>query len=556
MSYGSVSGHDEEVAQLLPKLEGVEDLNVNNINNNNNNNSSFSRVAVRNILTIAAVVVLSFIGVSSTMNSKSSLSQTMNFLDENLNAAQTTNCSAYSHFALVALLSNGFDQGYDPSPNGYALLADRGQFAKCDIKFKAEGYNFTEDYATLIAGWEGMTTACLDDPTLPSDFCWADLGNSTSLKDIYDNWEAVPCVESCLEDRVKSYQPLLYPDGTAINASVCNDPVNVAYVYAPTLMKSCFSPDEKCIQGETTACEEGCYDCVTECLVANDALDPVCVDTNSTNVVDTASNSTNVVDIASNSTDVSVVSSEASFSSYQTLEAGQTETCSNSKFVDFPAVILDAGGWNQGISPLPSGFAVLSDRGQYANCLGKTPGYDYKADYQNIINNYDSLLSNCINNYDCLVDLGVRIGLPLLGYDVASSVSCLESCVFDRVTTMQPLNDEFGTPINASVCTDAVNVAFMYAPTLLKSCMSPDEKCQTGDVTSCTEGCYDCIDQCLLLAPTVLDPVCIDTNSTDLVDTASNSTDVSVIPTTVIPTELASKSTIEEVALNSDLGSK
>ena len=128
------------------------------------------------------------------MNSKSSLSQTMKFLDENLDAVQTMNCSIYTQFGKKALLTNGFDQGLNPNPNGFALLGDRGQFAKCDYKYKAEGYNFTEDFATLIAGWDALTTKCLDSTDKFSDYCWADLGNSTTIKDAYIIWEATPCV--------------------------------------------------------------------------------------------------------------------------------------------------------------------------------------------------------------------------------------------------------------------------------------------------------------------------------------------------------------------------
>ena len=179
----------------------------------------------------------------------------------------------------------------------------------------------------------------------------------------------------------------------------------------------------------------------------------------------------------------------------------QVDYCARD-YAGFVGILLDQAGFLK--TPTPAGYAFLADRGQLGgdDCYDlKVAGYDYRANFDYVIQNLDNTVSNCFTGSVCTGSnpegsVSVTPVVPA-GMALSEVIGCVESCFEDRLRGFSPLVNASGEPIDIMTCADPITVGFVYTPSLLKSCISPTELCKVDGIDSCEEGCYSCIDQCI-----------------------------------------------------------
>ena len=163
---------------------------------------------------------------------------------------------------------------------------------------------------------------------------------------------------------------------------------------------------------------------------------------------------------------------------------------------------------------IPSGGAILGDRGQFTSLKGGT--YDYLESYQDTVNGYELMLSACTDiangakqtdphcpdvasftkssNQINIIEANLLFNTTQ-GSSKAAGVSCIESCVQDRFFAY---SETAGDPPAYTACKDPVNAAMVYGAPLMKSCFSANYDCTEGGKHSCPfTSCFDCITECL-----------------------------------------------------------
>lgn len=164
-------------------------------------------------------------------------------------------------------------------PPGGAILGDRGQFSS----LKGGSYDYLSTYQDVIDGYDPMLSACIDiangvkesDPLCPDVSTFIDGSNQVFIieDDLLFNTTqgsvpsaGVTCIESCVQDRFFAYSETV---GAEPQYTTCNDPVNAAMVYGAPLFKSCISSTYDCTEGGIHSCPfTQCFDCITDCLMA------------------------------------------------------------------------------------------------------------------------------------------------------------------------------------------------------------------------------------------------------------------------------------------------
>ena len=76
----------------------------------------------------------------------------------------------------------------------------------------------------------------------------------------------ISCVEGCVQNR---YNESVLANSAFPTLSGCSDPINVAFLYAPQLIKSCLDSTFDCSTA-TPPCKSGCYDCITDCFAVRE----------------------------------------------------------------------------------------------------------------------------------------------------------------------------------------------------------------------------------------------------------------------------------------------
>ena len=76
------------------------------------------------------------------------------------------------------------------------------------------------------------------------------------------------CVESCVSDRFYTFESA---EGLGLNKALCDEPVLAAMELTPDLFKSCLSRTYDCTAGGANVCEDGCYDCISGCVMDHKA---------------------------------------------------------------------------------------------------------------------------------------------------------------------------------------------------------------------------------------------------------------------------------------------
>jgi hypothetical protein len=164
----------------------------------------------------------------------------------------------------------------------------------------------------------------------------------------------------------------------------------------------------------------------------------------------------------------------------------------------------------------PSGAVVLSDRGQLGILKSNDPSYqyDYEALYQDLIDSYDVALTACTDIDNGVIDksddcpyidyesvstidaLAENLFFnTTLGSSVSSGISCVESCVEDRIKLY---SETVGGNATYSDCSKPVTAAMVYTVPLFKSCLQQSYDCTEGGIHDCPfTSCYDCITDCL-----------------------------------------------------------
>jgi hypothetical protein len=163
----------------------------------------------------------------------------------------------------------------------------------------------------------------------------------------------------------------------------------------------------------------------------------------------------------------------------------------------------------------PAGAVILSDRGQLGILKSNDPSYQYDhgALYQDVIDGYDAALIACTDidngvidkSDDCpyIDDNVVTVDAlaenlffnTTLGSPVSSGVSCMESCVEDRIKVY---SEAVGGNATYSNCDKPVSAAMVYTVPLFKSCLQQSYDCTEGGIHDCPfTSCYDCITDCL-----------------------------------------------------------
>jgi hypothetical protein len=142
----------------------------------------------------------------------------------------------------------------ESNPLCVVLMTDRGNYSA--YKTKNDPYNWEEINTQLVAQYDNLLDTCLSNSTACT-FIFNKTGSLDFRDEIFAHGTS-PIIESCIETRLLTYEPSLLP----LDPSTCSDPVEFAFIYARSLIKSCLLPSYDCTEGGTIQCESGCFDCI------------------------------------------------------------------------------------------------------------------------------------------------------------------------------------------------------------------------------------------------------------------------------------------------------
>ena len=162
------------------------------------------------------------------------------------------------------------------APGGGAIFTDRGMFALWHENNTTTdpldwGYKLSNNYIALLE-------ACVNSQNYSDCMPTSDFGSYATAVDMGDCSDDiknstiqlnVSCVESCVESR---YAGSVLADSPFPSITSCSDPINVAFLFAPNLMKSCFDSTVNCAE-TSPPCASGCYDCITDCITYPERTD-------------------------------------------------------------------------------------------------------------------------------------------------------------------------------------------------------------------------------------------------------------------------------------------
>lgn len=175
--------------------------------------------------------------------------------DDQLDDKETISCVKESAMDFPSVLQHTAGYELAGKPWGGITLSDRGNFG--ELFPSNPDYDYKKNYKAMYDGYDAALIKCQTDP----DACsYDDFELSCKLGGDYD--AVLGCIESCVDYRFRAYYDPKRPD---FDPTVCDLPVLAAMVRTPDLMKSCINPDHDCTQGGNITCENGCYDCITEC---------------------------------------------------------------------------------------------------------------------------------------------------------------------------------------------------------------------------------------------------------------------------------------------------
>ena len=183
--------------------------------------------------------------------------------------------SGGADLAYVVQQFMGYPAAIDPA--GGVIFSDRGQFSMWHL------HNMTYDPVTwgkkLSANFDRLLRSVIQGSYCKTSFldmasCDGNCEMCTGSSSLpyceagqTDTVEAnVSCVEKCVQDR---YDASVLANSAFPTLQGCSDPIAVAFLYAPQLIKSCFDATFDCATA-TPPCESGCYDCITDCIETSD----------------------------------------------------------------------------------------------------------------------------------------------------------------------------------------------------------------------------------------------------------------------------------------------
>ncbi len=225
---------------------------------------------------VAALLAGALVATTTSRRWRESPATSFKFQDSDDNdTACITSGSGGADLAYVVQQFVGYPAAIDPA--GGVIFSDRGQFSMWHLHNmtsnpiawgKKLSANFDHLLRSVIQGsycktsfvamasCDGLCEMCTGSSSLP----YCETGRTDTVE------VNVSCVEGCVQDR---YDASVLANSAFPTLQGCSDPIAVAFLYAPQLIKSCFDATFDCATA-TPPCESGCYDCITDCIATSD----------------------------------------------------------------------------------------------------------------------------------------------------------------------------------------------------------------------------------------------------------------------------------------------
>jgi hypothetical protein len=215
------------------------------------------------LIVFAFISVVLFLGVSSATYKTDELMKSFKPFevksDDKISDDQSSCLPINSGLKMFPTMLEGLSGfAMESNPLCVVLMTDRGNYSA--YKTNHDPYNWEETNTQIVAQYDSLMDTCLSDISTCT-FSFNTTGSIDFRDEIFAH-DTSPNIESCIESRLLTYEPSLLP----LDPSTCSDPVEFAFIYARSLIKSCLLPSYDCTEGGTIQCETGCFDCIDSFL--------------------------------------------------------------------------------------------------------------------------------------------------------------------------------------------------------------------------------------------------------------------------------------------------